>query len=166
MQPSYISIDELEHDPDMKHCTAHKATFHPSAATARWVASCHQNHPFFPWQHFDVLAFVQGGNMENLDDLDLLQTVADLQTPLIASVGHVEEKLFIKQIADKEAPTPNGLGQYFSDIVEQVSEKKTRSRAALTEQIKKQFKDQLEAGQKQNKELQEKLTQIQKAYTL
>ena len=115
-------------------------------------------------QHFDVLARVRGGGggIENLDDLDVLQTVADLQTPLIAAVGHVEEKLFIKQIADKEAPTPNGLGQYFSDMVEQVSEKKTRSRAALTEQIKKQFKDQLEAGQKQNKELQEKLAALTK----
>jgi len=115
-------------------------------------------------QHFDVLALVRGGGggIENLDDLDVLQTVADLQTPLIAAVGHVEEKLFIKQIADKEAPTPNGLGQYFSDMVEQVSEKKTRSRAALTEQIKKQFKDQLEAGQKQNKELQEKLAALTK----
>ena len=115
-------------------------------------------------QHFDVLALVRGGGggIENLDDLDVLQTVADLQTPLIAAVGHVEEKLFIKQIADKEAPTPNGLGQYFSDMVEQVSEKKTRSRAALTEQIKKQFKDQLEAGQKQNKELQEKLAVLTK----
>ena len=115
-------------------------------------------------QHFDVLALVRGGGggIENLDDIDVLQTVADLQTPLIAAVGHVEEKLFIKQIADKEAPTPNGLGQYFSDMVEQVSEKKTRSRAALTEQIKKQFKDQLEAGQKQNKELQEKLAALTK----
>lgn len=115
-------------------------------------------------QHFDVLALVRGGGggIENLDDLDVLQTVADLQTPLIAAIGHVEEKLFIKQIADKEAPTPNGLGQYFSNMVEEVSEKKTRSRAALTEQIKKQFKEQLEAGQKQNKELQEKLAALTK----
>jgi len=115
-------------------------------------------------QHFDVLALVRGGGggIENLDDLDVLQTVADLQTPLIAAIGHVEEKLFIKQIADKEAPTPNGLGQYFSNMVEEVSEKKTRSRAALTEQIKKQFKDQLESGQKQNKELQEKLAALTK----
>jgi hypothetical protein len=113
---------------------------------------------------FDVMALVRGGGggIESLDDLDVLHTVSNLQTPIIAAVGHVEEKLFIKQIADKEAPTPNGLGQYFSNMVEEVSEKKTRSRAALTEQIKKQFKEQLEAGQKQNKELQEKLTNLTK----
>jgi len=113
---------------------------------------------------FDVMALVRGGGggIESLDDLDVLQTVSNLQTPIIAAVGHVEEKLFIKQIADKEAPTPNGLGQYFSEMVETVSEKKTRSRAVLTEQIKKQFKEQLEAGQKQNKELQEKLTNLTK----
>lgn len=116
-------------------------------------------------QQFDVIALVRGGGggIENLDEIDVLQAVANLNSPIIAAIGHVEEKLFIKQIVDKEAPTPNGLGQFFSDIVEQVSEKKTRSRAALTEQIKKQFQSQLEAGQKQNKELQEKLTALTKA---
>ena len=60
-----------------------------------------------------------------------------MNTPIIGAIGHVEEKIFIKQLVDKCAPTPNGLGQYFSEMVESVSEKKTKSRAALTEQIKK-----------------------------
>lgn len=114
---------------------------------------------------FSVIALVRGGGggIEKLDELDVLESIVNLRTPTIAAIGHVEEKLFIKQLVDKCAPTPNGLGQYFSEMVESVSEKKTKSRAALTEQIKKQFKDQLEAGQKQNKELQEKLTKLTKA---
>ena len=113
---------------------------------------------------YTVIAIIRGGGggIEKLDELEVLETVGNMKTAIIAAIGHVEEKLFIKQLADKEAPTPNGLGQYFSDMVETVSEKKTKSRAALTEQIKKQFKDQLEAGQKQNKELQEKLTKLTK----
>lgn len=113
---------------------------------------------------FAVVAIVRGGGggIEKLDDLDVLETIVNLKTPVIAAIGHVEEKLFIKQLVDKAAPTPNGLGQYFSEMVETVSEKQSKSRAALTEQIKKQFKDQLEAGQKQNKELQEKLTILTK----
>lgn len=113
---------------------------------------------------FDVIALVRGGGaqVEAADDLNVLETVVNLKTPIIAAIGHVEEKLFIKQVVDKEAPTPNGLGQYFSDMVESVSEKKTKSRAVLTEKIKKQFKEQIEAGQKQNKELQEKLTKLTK----
>lgn len=115
-------------------------------------------------QGFTVIAMVRGGGtgIEKVDELDVLNTIVNMNTPTIAAIGHPEEKLFIKQIADKEAPTPNGLGQYFSEMVENVSEKKTKSRAALTEQIKKQFKDQLEAGQKQNKELQEKLKVLTK----
>lgn len=114
---------------------------------------------------FDVIALVRGGgaNVEAADDISVLETIAEMKTPLIAAIGHVEEKLFIKQIVDKEAPTPNGLGQYFSEMVESVSEKKSRSRAVLTEQIKKQFQQQLEAGKKQNKELQEKLAKLTKA---
>ena len=113
---------------------------------------------------YNVIAIIRGGGggIEKLDELEVLETVGNMKTAIIAAIGHVEEKLFIKQLADKEAPTPNGLGQYFSDMVETVSEKKSKSRAALTEQIKKQFKDQLEAGQKQNKELQEKLTKLTK----
>lgn len=116
-------------------------------------------------QGYDVIALVRGGGakVEAADDLGVLETVVNLKTPIIAAIGHVEEKLFIKQVVDKEAPTPNGLGQYFSEMVETVSEKKTKSRAVLTEQIKKQFKEQLEAGQKQNKELQEKLSKLTKA---
>lgn len=108
---------------------------------------------------YDVIAVVRGGGsgIEKLDDLSVLEAIVGLKTPIVAAIGHVEEKLFIKQLVDKAASTPNGLGQYFSEMVESVSEKKSKSRAVLTEQIRKQFKDQLEAGQKQNKELQEKL---------
>ena len=115
-------------------------------------------------QKFSVIALVRGGGggTEHLDDPAVIETVVNLRTPLIAAVGHVEEKIFVKQVADKVAPTPNGLGQYFSEMVETVSEKKTKSRAALTEQIKKQFQDQLAAGQKQNKELQERLDKLTK----
>ena len=115
--------------------------------------------------NFDVIALVRGGGarIESLDDVSVLEQIVSMNTPTIGAIGHVEEKIFIKQLVDKCAPTPNGLGQYFSEMVENVSEKKTRSRAALTEKIKKQFKDQLEAGQKQNKELQEKLKVLTKA---
>lgn len=113
---------------------------------------------------FSVIALVRGGGggIEKLDELDVLEAIVNLKTPIIAAIGHVEEKLFIKQLVDKCAPTPNGLGQYFSELVETVSEKKTKSRAVLTEQIKKQFKDQLEAGKKQNEELQKKLAVLTK----
>lgn len=108
---------------------------------------------------FDVIALVRGGGegLEKLDIPEVIETVVGMKTATIAALGHVEEKLFIKQVVDKAAPTPNGLGQYFSEMVEKVSESKTKSRAVLTEQIKKQFQEQIEAGQKQNKELQEKL---------
>lgn len=108
---------------------------------------------------FNVVALVRGGGarIESLDDVSVLGQIVDMSTPTIGAIGHVEEKIFIKQLVDKCAPTPNGLGQYFSEMVENVSEKKTKSRAVLTEKIKKQFKDQLEASQKQNKDLQEKL---------
>lgn len=117
-------------------------------------------------QGYHAIALVRGGGIDSTTDVDkpeVIETVVGLKTPLISGVGHKDEKIFLRQVADKWTATPQGLGQYFSDMVEEVSEKKTKSRAVLTEQIKKQFKDQLEAGQKQNKELQEKLTKLTKA---
>ena len=115
-------------------------------------------------QNYDAIALVRGGGVKSdaVNDVSLLETVINLRTPIIAAIGHVEEKLFIKQLVDKEAPTPNGLGQYFSEMVETVSEKKSKSRAAITEKIKKQFQEQIESSQKQNKELQEKLAKLSK----
>ena len=112
----------------------------------------------------DVMAIIRGGGsgIEHLDDLNVLEAVISLKTPLIVAVGHVEEKLFIKQLADKVSPTPNGLGAYFSDVVEKVSEQKNKSRAVLAEQIKKQFQEQIETANKQNKSLQEQLNKLNK----
>lgn len=115
---------------------------------------------------YNAIALVRGGGIDSTTDVDkpeVIETIVGMKTPFISGVGHKDEKIFLRQVADKWTATPQGLGQYFSDMVEAVSEKKSKSRAALTEQIKKQFKEQLEAGQKQNKELQEKLTKLTKA---
>lgn len=66
---------------------------------------------------YDIIAIVRGGGggIEKLDDLKVLAAIIELKTPIIGAIGHVEEKLFIKQLVDKCAPTPNGLGQYFQN---------------------------------------------------
>ena len=114
--------------------------------------------------HYDAIALIRGGGsgIEHLDDLSVLETVAMMDTPVICAVGHVEEKLFIKYISDKVAPTPNGLGAYFKDLVETVAQKRNNSKAVLTKQIESQFKAQIETAKKQNAELQGKIDQLTK----
>ena len=116
---------------------------------------------------YDAIALVRGGGggIEALDELIVLESILNLTTPLICAVGHVEEKIFIKNIADKVAPTPNGLGAYFKDIVESVAEKRSKSRAALVEEVKKQYIQQIETAEKQNKSLQEQLEKMTKSST-
>lgn len=109
---------------------------------------------------FDVIALIRGGGsgIESLDDIMVLETIANMNTPVICAIGHVGEELFLKSIADKVAPTPNGLGQYFSEMVERVAEKRNNSRAALVEEVKKQFQKQIEESNKKNQDL---LKQVQ-----
>lgn len=110
---------------------------------------------------FDIIALIRGGGsgIESLDDVSVLETISDMETPIICAIGHVGEELFLKSIADKVAPTPNGLGQYFSEMVEKVTAKRNNSRAALIEEVKKQFVKQIEESNKKNKEL---LAQVEK----
>lgn len=114
---------------------------------------------------FDVIALVRGGGggIEALDDITVLECISELETPLICAVGHVDEKIFIKNIADKVAPTPNGLGTYFSNMVESVMQKRNKSRAVLIEEVKRQYIKQIETAEKQNKALQEQIEKMTKA---
>lgn len=116
-------------------------------------------------QGYHAIAMVRGGGIDAKTDVDkpeVIETVVNLKTPFISGVGHNDEKIFLRQVADKYTATPQGLGQYFSELVESVAEKKTRSRAVLTEQIKKQFREQLEKLEKQNRETQQKFVLLNK----
>lgn len=110
--------------------------------------------------NYSAIALVRGGDkgIDKLDDPTVLKTVISLNTPFISAVSHADVKLFIKQVADKVISTPNGLGQYFSELVESVTEKKNKSHAVLMERIHKQYQHQLEDRKKQNKELQDQLS--------
>lgn len=132
----------------------HRQSFGNAATLSSFLLQLDQNG-------FDVIALIRGGGsgIESLDEIPVLQTISQMKTPFICAIGHVGEELFLKTIADKVAPTPNGLGQYFSEMVERVTAKRNNSRAALIEEVKKQFQKQLEESNKKNKEL---LTQIEK----
>lgn len=116
---------------------------------------------------YDIIAMVRGGGggIEALDDFSVLECVVNLNTPLICAVGHVDEKIFIKNLADYVAPTPNGLGTYFSNMVETVIQKRNNSRAALVEEVKKQYIKQIETAEQQNKTLQSQIEKMTKAST-
>ena len=114
---------------------------------------------------FHAIAIVRGGGIDPNTDVDkpeVIETVVGLKTPFISGVGHQPEKIFLRQVADKWTPTPQGLGQYFSELVETVTEKRNKSQAALTEQIKKQYQKQINDSNKKNKELLEQVTKLNK----
>lgn len=112
----------------------------------------------------DVIAVVRGGGsgIEKLDDLAVVETLTNLNTAWIYAVGHEKENLFIRNIADKVVPIPFALGTYFRDLVENVIAKRNQSRAALIEEVKKQYQKQIEDSNKKNQELTKQLEQIQK----
>lgn len=103
-------------------------------------------------KNYHAIALVRGGGIDSKTDVDkpeVIETIVNMKTPFISGVGHKEENIFLRQVADKWTPNPQGLGQYFHDLVESVTEKKNNSKAALMKQVEAQYKGQIEA-QKQN----------------
>ena len=93
---------------------------------------------------------VRGGGIgiERLDNLEVLETLSHLNTPVISAVGHPEERLTFKEIADKEVATPTALGQYLNDMVERIAGMKAKSKAMLVQQVSKQYADQIASLEK------------------
>lgn len=67
---------------------------------------------------FDVIALVRGGGsgLEKLDDPQLLETLVCCRLPVIVAVGHAEDVLSIKQLADYAADTPTAFGQMLEKV--------------------------------------------------
>ena len=111
---------------------------------------------FLDQQGYTAIALVRGGGIDSKTDVDkpeVIETVVGMKTPFISGLGHEPEIIFLRQVADKWTPTPTGLGQYFSEIVEKVTETRNGSRAVLEAQVKKQYEDLLKAEQKRNADL-------------
>lgn len=118
-------------------------------------------------QDYTAIALVRGGGIDPKTDVDkteVIETIVGMNTPIISGVGHKQEIIFLRQVADKCTPTPTGLGQYFSEIVEKTAEKRTNSRDALVKEVEKQFKDQLAAEKKNSENLQKQIEQLTKAH--
>ena len=116
-------------------------------------------------QGYTAIAIYRGGGIDSKQDVDkieVLEVVVGMRTPFISGVGHKPESIFLRQVADAWTCTPQGLGQYFSEIVENVAAKRNNSKAALVKEVEGQFKKQIEESNQKNKELQEKLTALTK----
>lgn len=114
--------------------------------------------------NYDVISIIRGGGagLEALDEVELLETLVNMNTAWMYGAGHEGEKLFILNIADKAIAIPHALGTYFRDITDGVIQKRNNSRAALVKEVEGQFKKQIEDSNKKNQELTKQLEALQK----
>jgi myosin heavy subunit len=115
---------------------------------------------------FDVIAIIRGGGagLESLDEVELLETLVNMNTAWMYGAGHEGEKLFILNIADKAIAIPHALGTYFRDLTDGVIQKRNNSRAALVKEVEGQFKKQIEDSNKKNQELTKQLAEATKKH--
>ena len=108
---------------------------------------------------YDAIALIRGGGsgLEAFDDNELLSCVVRMKSAVISAVGHAEEKHKLKLLADLVIDTPTALGKFFSDLTETVISEKSRSKAALVEEVRKQFAERIAADAKTKEQLQNQL---------
>ncbi len=113
----------------------------------------------------DVIALVRGGgsDLARLDDIKIVEALTYLSKAWICSVGHEKDKLFIRNIADKVISVPFALATYFRDMVETVTEKRSKSRAVLVQEVKKQYEKQLDEANKRNEMLTKQLEALRQS---
>lgn len=118
-------------------------------------------------QGYSAIALVRGGAVDPKTDVDkpeVIETVVGMKTPVISGVGHKPEIIFLRQVADKWEPNPQGLGQYFAELVRNTVDKRNNSRAVLEASVKKQYQGLLDAEKKRSSDLQEQIKTITKTY--
>ena len=116
---------------------------------------------------FDVICLVRGGGSgieEVFGNVDLTEAVIGMQTPVVSAIGHQVDNPLVCKVTDKNIGTPSLLGQYFKDMVERIAGEKAHSKAALVEQVKKQFTTQIETQGKQITELQKQMAEQNKSF--
>ena len=70
---------------------------------------------------YDAVCLVRGGGSDfgALSSLAVLKAVAEMKTPVLAAIGHENDRLFINEVADKSFSTPTSLGGYFRSLVDE-----------------------------------------------
>lgn len=105
---------------------------------------------------YDLMAVSRGGgskwDLAKLDNPVLMRAIMDLRTPVVAAVGHNEDKLFIKDICDWTCPVPNNFGGW---LAEQAQKESCSSDNVLQLQLQlDQMRQQFEATDKDKKQYQ------------
>lgn len=117
----------------------------------------------------DIICFVRGGGntagLELFNRADFCRSVIfDHNSCFVSAVGHGEDKLLFKQLADKTVDTPTALGKYFKDQVEKVKVEKENAKAILIQQVRLQLQKELDAYKKGNEDLKKQLNEQAKSH--
>lgn len=69
-------------------------------------------------KEYQIIVISRGGGsgLEHLDHPDILEAITQLKTPLVVAIGHVDDKLYIKDMADLTLDVPNHLGRWLYEL--------------------------------------------------
>lgn len=113
---------------------------------------------------YDAICLVRGGGsgMEKMDDIRLFDCLLNMKTPTIGGFSHVGEGFNVTNMVDYNTGTPSLLGQFFDNLVKETAVERDGAINTLSDNIRRQYKPQLERLERLEKTTEENQKTINK----
>lgn len=94
---------------------------------------------------FDVIVILRGGGagIEFFSNLDVIETILMIKTPILLGVGHGDTPILLRQFVDEWKNNPTDTGNYLREITERIYKQRSNSENIIREQLKKQIDEDL-----------------------
>ena len=94
---------------------------------------------------YDVVVILRGGGagLDFFDNLDIVETILSIKTPILLGVGHGDTPVLLRQFVSEWKNNPTDTGNHLREIVERIHRQRTNAESVMHEKVKKLFEDEM-----------------------
>ncbi|CEO98624.1 unnamed protein product (mitochondrion) [Plasmodiophora brassicae] len=109
-----------------------------------------------------VVCIVRGGGsgLNAFDDVDLAEAALQINSPLVAAIGHAEDAVLLGQVCDRVLTTPTALGVYLKETARQCLEQRDHCAVLQRQRVEEEFAERLTLQSRTCEELRAQLASV------
>ena len=88
---------------------------------------------------YDVVVILRGGGagLDFFDNLDIVEAILSIKTPILLGVGHGDTPVLLRQFVSEWKNNPTDTGNHLREIVERIHRQRTNAESVMHENVKK-----------------------------
>lgn len=112
--------------------------------------------------HYDVIVLLGGGGagLSFFDNLEVIESILNMETPILLGVGHGDTPVLLRQFVNEWKNNPTDTGSYLRELSERIHKQRENSENVIRNQVKKQIEEELKDLQKKNEEINNKYIEL------